>query len=865
LSAMRRARTLIRTVSVVAAFVLAVTPLVPAPTCEACFSIVVGKEASNDGYVIAAHNEDDTAPQIVNHHKIPRRKHAPGEKVKLLNGGQLPQVPQTWAYIWSEMPGMLFSDSYINEWGVSITSDNCPSREEEPEITNGGIGFMLRRLVAQRARTAREGVLLAGKLVERFGYIDSGRTYVICDPQEGWLFCVVNGKHWIAQRVADNQVAMVANTYTIRRVELSDRDRFLGSKDIIEYAKSKGWYDPKKDGPFDFASAYASPISAASPSNIGRQADGLRYVSAEPISNGVKLPFSVVPRHKISVADLMQILRHDKEGPDFSSHDDIGCPICSGATQTSFVAQLRADMPADIGIVYWVCLASPATSFYIPFHFGISAFPKGFCSESKRPSEQFYDAQVKSPFKPDPMRAFWTFANFRDKVSDAPAAVVAQVRTSAEQIEKDAFARQREIEDAARRSYRKNKTTARNVLYDYANGVYASSLRAMEKIVVGLDEAKMKANELAQKYLIIDTHQDVPYRLKKSMEDISKRTERGDFDYPRAREGGLDAVFMAVYVPADYEDEGGAYAFADETIDLVEGLAKKWPDKFVLARSVADVRKQFGGGRISIAMGMENGSPIEGNLANVKHFYDRGVRYVTLAHAKCNHLCDSSFDQERKWHGLSPFGKKVVAEMNRLGIIVDVSHVSDETFYQIMELSKAPVVATHSACRYFTPGCERNMDDDMIKLLAKNGGVVQMNFGAMFVNAQVNKQFTEQQKLVEQYIEAHELKGDAKEQYAEDYAREHPLSDADISDVVANIDHIVQLVGIDHVGLGSDFDGVGDNLPNGLKDVSCYPSLIQELLKKGYSDEDIEKICSGNFLRVWSDVQRKAAELQSGA
>ncbi|MHC4509239.1 MAG: dipeptidase, partial [Planctomycetota bacterium] len=223
------------------------------------------------------------------------------------------------------------------------------------------------------------------------------------------------------------------------------------------------------------------------------------------------------------------------------------------------------------------------------------------------------------------------------------------------------------------------------------------------------DEVNMNARELAQKCMIIDTHQDVPYRLKKKMEDISQRTEHGDFDYPRAKEGGLDAVFMAVYVPPEYEEEGGAYAFANETIDMVESFASTWPDKFIMARSVADIRSQFGAGRISLAMGIENGAPIEGDLGNLRHFYDRGVRYITLVHSKNNHICDSSFDEEGKWHGLSPFGVEVVSEMNRLGMIVDVSHVSDETFYQIMDVSKVPVVATHSACRRFTPGCERNM------------------------------------------------------------------------------------------------------------------------------------------------------------
>jgi membrane dipeptidase len=366
----------------------------------------------------------------------------------------------------------------------------------------------------------------------------------------------------------------------------------------------------------------------------------------------------------------------------------------------------------------------------------------------------------------------------------------------------------------------------------------------------------MDAKEFAQTCIIIDTHQDVPYRLQKKMEDISARTPTGDFDYPRAREGGLDAVFMAVYVPADYEQDGGAYDFANETIDLVENLAKSWPDKFILARSVADVKEQFGTGKVSIAMGIENGAPIEGNLANVKHFYNRGIRYITPVHSKNNHICDSSFDAERKWHGLSPFGKEVIREMNRLGMIVDVSHVSDDTFYQIMDISEAPVVATHSACRHFTPGCERNMNDEMIKLMAQKRGVIQINFGAMFVNGRVYREFEDRRQYVLEYIETHGLKGEEKQKFGDEYTKAHPLSRADISDVVANIDHVVQLVGIEHVGLGSDYDGVGDNLPEGLEDVSCYPNLIAKLSEKGYTEEDIRKVCAGNFLRVWSDVEK---------
>ena len=377
-------------------------------------------------------------------------------------------------------------------------------------------------------------------------------------------------------------------------------------------------------------------------------------------------------------------------------------------------------------------------------------------------------------------------------------------------------------------------------------------------------EMKKKANEIAQKYIIVDTHQDVPYQLQKKMKDISKRTKSGEFDYPRARQGGLDVVFMAIYLPPEYEDKGGARDMADKIIKTTKGLAQTWPDKFVMAGSVADVKEQFGDTKISIVMGMENGSPIEGDLDNLKYFYNRGIRYITLAHSKCNHICDSSYDEQRKWNGLSPFGKKVVSEMNHLGMLIDVSHVSDKTFYQIIQLSKAPVAATHSSCRHFTPGWERNMDDEMIKLLTEKGGVIQINFGSMFVSERIHNEYKNRRKKVLEYIEANNLQGKERDDYFDEYAKEHPLGDAEILDVVANIDHVVKLVGIDHVGLGSDFDGVGGRLPVGLKDVSCYPNLIYELLKKGYTEADIKKICSENFLRVWSEVERTARELQSG-
>ena len=480
-------KTVVRLFSVVAVFVFCLT--IFAARCEGCYSIVVGKKTSVDGCVIIAQNEDDGLPQIVNHHKIPRKKHPSGETVKLRNGGQLAQAGQTWAYIWSEMPGMLFSDSYLNEWGVCVTSDNCPSREDKPEITDGGIGYMLRRLVAERAKTAREGVLLAGKLVERFGYIDSGRTYIICDPDEGWLFCVVNGKHWMAQRVADDEVAMVANTYTIRRIDLSDKANFLASKDIITYAVSRDWYNSKKDGPFDFAAVYANPNSASNYSNFGRQWSGFKYVAAKPIKIGPDLPFSVVPKRKVKVADIMQILRHDYKGTIIEasspqrSPQESGTPICNDGTQTSFVAQLRKDKPLDISLVYWMCLSSPRTSFYIPYHFGISEFPAGYALESQRPSKEFFNEKLNSPFQADSLEAFWMFSNFRNKVSDAPADTISKIKAIAVGIENDALTMQKPLEQTAPRLYARDKAAAIQLLDNWSNWLYLSSIEAMQKVL----------------------------------------------------------------------------------------------------------------------------------------------------------------------------------------------------------------------------------------------------------------------------------------------------------------------------------------------------------------------------------------------
>lgn len=373
-----------------------------------------------------------------------------------------------------------------------------------------------------------------------------------------------------------------------------------------------------------------------------------------------------------------------------------------------------------------------------------------------------------------------------------------------------------------------------------------------------------KAQELAKKFILIDGHVDLPYRMAEFGDwiDVSNRTSEGDFDYERAVAGGLDAPFMSIYIPADLQVTGGGKQLADSLIDKVNEIATRYPDKFALATTAAAVEENFRKGLISLPMGMENGAGLEDDLNNVDYFHNRGIRYITLTHSKDNLICDSSYDTARTWNGLSDYGRDVVREMNRVGIMIDISHVSDDTFFQVMELTEAPVIASHSSCRHFTPGFERNMSDEMILKLKDNGGVIQINFGTSFLDGELQSiNRANQQLLQDQLDEAGETAtSDEGKAIIAAFQQAHPYQYSDVSKVADHIDHVVSLVGVDHVGIGSDYDGVGDSLPTGLKDVSEYPNLIAELLQRGYTEEDIQKICSGNVLRVWKKVEAVAAQ-----
>ncbi|MDX1909520.1 MAG: dipeptidase [Bacteroidia bacterium] len=376
------------------------------------------------------------------------------------------------------------------------------------------------------------------------------------------------------------------------------------------------------------------------------------------------------------------------------------------------------------------------------------------------------------------------------------------------------------------------------------------------------------ATSLAHRLIITDGHVDLPYRmkvsnfrLKRAYLDVSVRTADGDFDYVRARAGGLDAPFMSIYIPSDNQlTPGLSKRVADSLIDMVLAIPARYPAHYMMAYTPDDVLEAARTGKIALPMGMENGAPIEDDIRNVAYFYERGIRYITLTHATDNRICDSSYDTTRTWNGLSPFGAQVVREMNRLGIMVDISHVSDSSFYEVLQIVKAPVIASHSSCRYFTPGFERNMNDDMLKALARNGGVIQINFGSTFLDSLSRQKFEVFRKEVSTYAADHNLaEGDSAYQaFIQQYYREKGYPHSDVARVADHIDHVVAIAGIDHVGLGSDYDGVGDSLPQGLKDVSDYPNLILELLRRGYSEADIAKICYQNVFRVWRAVAAAA-------
>jgi membrane dipeptidase len=369
-----------------------------------------------------------------------------------------------------------------------------------------------------------------------------------------------------------------------------------------------------------------------------------------------------------------------------------------------------------------------------------------------------------------------------------------------------------------------------------------------------------RAKQLHERAIVIDSHDDTTQRLLSDKSfDISVRQKNGNIDIPRMREGGLDALFFSIWVPSDVTGLP-AVKTATALIDSVHKAVKAHPNDLMLATTAADIRQAAAAHKIAALMGMEGGHMINDDLGQLRKFAADGVRYLTLTHFKNNNWADSSTDKPAH-NGLTPFGKDVVRELNKLGVMVDISHVADKTFYDVLALTRVPVIASHSSCRAIAHH-PRNMTDDMLRALAKNGGVVMINYEVSFLSEEYRVASEKASGGVVEQLAALSKKcgGDEACSTLEsarintEAMNSGALPKVSWEKIVEHIDHAVKVAGADHVGLGSDFDGA--TMPIGMEDASKLPKITDALLKKGYSEQDIEKILGGNILRVMEQVEK---------
>ncbi|MGN0195205.1 MAG: dipeptidase [Candidatus Cryptobacteroides sp.] len=355
--------------------------------------------------------------------------------------------------------------------------------------------------------------------------------------------------------------------------------------------------------------------------------------------------------------------------------------------------------------------------------------------------------------------------------------------------------------------------------------------------------------------IVLDSHCDTPSQIMR-LRDLSVDNAFGQVDFPKLRRGGVDASFFALFTPASMAPDA-ATRYALEMIAGVHDAVEACPETVAMAYSPEDIENNKAKGLISILLGMENGSPVQKSLSLLREFYRLGVRYMTLTHNGDNEIADAASHGTR-WHGLSPFGREVVAEMNRLGMIIDVAHVSDETFYDCLKYSTKPIVSTHSCCRALA-GHRRNMTDDMIRKMADKGGVIQINFYPAFLSGEFDRAYDRACAENPWWEEAdNAFRADPADPAKRDawqkaYAEMAALPKPGVKEIVDHIDHAVKVGGIDHVGIGTDFDGIGV-APAGLENVGCLGVVFDEMQRRGYTSSQIEKVAGLNFLRVFSEM-----------
>lgn len=371
---------------------------------------------------MVAHNEDDFGEQIVNFYKVPSRP--AGTTFYTNEGAEIVSKQESVSYLWLEMPGMNFSDSFLNENGVVVVSNQCSSREENPELTDGGIQYQIRKQVAEQARSARHGVKIAIALIEKYGYNSSGRTYTIADSKEAYILAIVNGKHYAAARVPDNKVAVIPNYYTLTDIDMTDTVNFIVPSDLITYAEKQGWYNPAEGG-FNFRLTYASEGSLKHPVNIGRMWSGMNLLSDIEYDYNDSFPTFFTPEKPVELKTFMNILRDHYEGTNLdyekkkldTPHAEEGT-ICATHTQYGMVAQLRSDLPVEIGAVLWLAMRRPCTQAYIPWYAGISEIPSGFSRYDYQWAEKNHQKPEEGTWDRVPVHSYFFYKDHADFVDE---------------------------------------------------------------------------------------------------------------------------------------------------------------------------------------------------------------------------------------------------------------------------------------------------------------------------------------------------------------------------------------------------------------------------------------------------------------
>lgn len=493
---------------------LATASWVAAAPLWGCTVLIAGRGTTADGSILFAKTEDDGPREVDYLWSVPRRRHVPGAVVALHSGGSIPQVEETWAYFWDQCPGTAFSNGIVNEWGVAFGSNACSSREDSVaeleargDLVEGGLGFELRMILAERSRTAREAVELAARLIDAYGYRASGRNLNIVGPEEAWQLQMARGRHYVARRVRDDEVAIIANTFSIREVDLGDRDNFIAAPDLVDYATRRGWYDPAAGEPFDFAKAYAAEKTHLSPRNTRRQwimaklLDRQFAMRRDEAEQG-RMPVAVKPDRKLTLRDVMTILRDHYEGTDLddsgftppgryqrSPHQTASFTICNYGTHRTTIVQQRNTLPPAIGTVVWRALDQPCSSGFVPWYLGITRVPGAFqkapesLHTTARDLLDFHFRPLAETWRPDLDSASVLFGLLGGLVDGHYANTIGYVERRWRRFEDQAMALQPAIDRSAAELYERDPDQARELLTVFTHAQAAKSLELAREML----------------------------------------------------------------------------------------------------------------------------------------------------------------------------------------------------------------------------------------------------------------------------------------------------------------------------------------------------------------------------------------------